>query len=122
MIDYLKIAQEYFHRGKYDDRLFLTDIPTSINLAEDAFIKVRYDSKAMQKATDAFGLPRWIPHRAKGFKSIIGWTLTNVRALPHVKRILMSLDWLSRLFDIPNPIPFASRKNGCVFHFSPLFP
>lgn len=58
MIDYLKLAQEYFNRGKPDDRLFLTDIPTSINLSEDAFIKVRYDAKNF----------RWIPNRPSRIK------------------------------------------------------
>ena len=45
MIDYIAIMQDYFNRGKPDDRLFLTDIPTSISLSEDAIIKVRYDAK-----------------------------------------------------------------------------
>ena len=51
MIDYIAIMQDYFNRGKPDDRLFLTDIPTSISLSEDAIIKVRYDAKNF----------RWIP-------------------------------------------------------------
>ena len=50
MIDYIAMMQEYF--GRRNDG-FLTDAPKPIQLAEDDFIRVHYDAKAM----------RWIPSR-----------------------------------------------------------
>ncbi len=49
-VDYIKLAQEY-HGGRSDG--FLTDVPKAIQLAEDDYVKVRYDTKAM----------RWIANR-----------------------------------------------------------
>ena len=60
MKDYLEIAQKY--HGKRNDG-FITDLPKPIQLSSDDYVRVRYDAKAMQKATDDFGLPRWIPSR-----------------------------------------------------------
>lgn len=45
MIDYLKLAQEY-HAGRNDG--YLTDEPMPIQLAEDDYVRVRYDAKAMR--------------------------------------------------------------------------
>lgn len=47
MVDYIAIMQDYKNRGKSDERLLLTDTPTSINLTDDAVINVKYDAKAM---------------------------------------------------------------------------
>lgn len=45
MIDYLGIAQEYY--GKYNDG-FITDVPQTIQLADDDYVRMRYDRKAMR--------------------------------------------------------------------------
>ena len=55
MIDYLEIAQEY--HGQRNDG-FLTDAPKPIQLADDDYVRVRYDPKAM----------RWIPSRPSRIK------------------------------------------------------
>ena len=50
MIDYIAMMQGYC--GSNNDG-FLTDEPKPIQLAEDDYVRVRYDAKAM----------RWIPSR-----------------------------------------------------------
>jgi len=55
MIDYIAIMQKY-HGGRNDG--FITDVPKSIQLAEDDYVRVRYDAKAM----------RWIPNRPSRIK------------------------------------------------------
>ena len=50
MIDYIVMMQGYC--GSNNDG-FLTDQPIGIKLAEDDYVRVRYDAKAM----------RWIPSR-----------------------------------------------------------
>ena len=42
MIDYIEIMQEYY-AGRNDG--FLTDRPVGIKLAEDDYVRVRYDSE-----------------------------------------------------------------------------
>jgi len=64
-VDYIAMMQEY--RGHRNDG-HLTDVPKPIRFAEDDYIRVRYDAKAMQKATDDFVLPRWIPSRPSRIK------------------------------------------------------
>lgn len=55
MIDYLEIAQKY--HGQRNDG-FITDMPRPVQLADDDYVKVRYDAKAM----------RWIPNRPSRIK------------------------------------------------------
>jgi len=55
MIDYIAMMQEY-HGSRNDG--FLTDAPIPIQLAEDDYVRVRYDAKAM----------RWIPNRPSRIK------------------------------------------------------
>jgi hypothetical protein len=55
MIDYIAIMQKY-HGSRNDG--FLTDQPKGIKLADDDYVKVRYDAKAM----------RWIPSRPSRIK------------------------------------------------------
>ena len=74
MIDYIAMMQKYF--GSRNDG-FLTDAPKSIQLSSDDYVRVRYDAKAMQKATDAFGLPRWIPSRPSRIKYSTARKLIN---------------------------------------------
>ena len=54
-VDYLLEALKH-HGGRNDG--FLTDQPVGIKLAEDDYIKVRYDAKAM----------RWIANRPSRIK------------------------------------------------------
>jgi hypothetical protein len=54
-VDYFLEALKY-HGGRNDG--FLTDQPVGIKLAEDDYIKVRYDAKAM----------RWIANRPSRIK------------------------------------------------------
>ena len=55
MIDYIAIMQKY--HGKRNDG-FITDVPRAIQLADDDYVKVRYDAKAM----------RWIANRPSRIK------------------------------------------------------
>ena len=55
MIDYLEIAQEY--HGQRNDG-FITDVPKTIQLADDDYVRVRYDVEAM----------KWIPSRPSRIK------------------------------------------------------
>ena len=55
MIDYLRLAQEY-HGGRHDG--FLTDVPISTKLADDDYVRVRYDAQTM----------RWIANRPSRIK------------------------------------------------------
>ena len=55
MIDYIAMMQKY-HGSRNDG--FLTDAPKPIQLADDDYIRVRYDAKAM----------RWIPSRPSRIK------------------------------------------------------
>ena len=45
MIDYLEIAQKY--HGQRNDG-FITDVPKPIQLADDDYVRMRYDRKAMR--------------------------------------------------------------------------
>jgi hypothetical protein len=65
MIDYIAIMQKY-HGGRndglrpsvVDQEGFITDVPKSIQLSDDDYVRVRYDAKAM----------RWIPNRPSRIK------------------------------------------------------
>ena len=61
MIDYIAMMQEYF--GRRNDGFF-TDAPKPIQLAEDDFIRVHYDAKAMSSPTPkAYGAGYRLDHR-----------------------------------------------------------
>jgi hypothetical protein len=44
-VDYIAIAQEYY-AGRNDG--FITDLPQSIQLEDDDYVRMRYDRKAMR--------------------------------------------------------------------------
>jgi hypothetical protein len=55
MIDYIAMMQEYY--GTRNDG-FITDLPKTIQLAEDDYVRVKYDSERME----------WIPSRPSRIK------------------------------------------------------
>jgi len=74
MIDYLEIAQKY-----YDSRNdgFLTDAPKPIQLADDDYVRVRYDAKAMT----------WIPSRPSRIKYPTARKLINQYRKKYAERL-----------------------------------
>jgi len=63
-VDYIAMMQEY--RGHRNDG-HLTDVPKPIQFADDDYIRVRYDAKAM----------RWIPSRPSRIKYPTARKLVN---------------------------------------------
>ena len=55
MIDYIAMMQEY-HGHRNDG--YLTDAPIPVQLADDDYVRVRYDAEAM----------KWIPSRPSRIK------------------------------------------------------
>jgi len=92
MIDYLEIAQKY-HDKRNDG--FITDVPKTIQLADDDYNRIIYDAEAMQKATDAFGLPRCVPSRPSRIKYSTARKLINQYRKKYAKsnaRLRLSAD------------------------------
>jgi hypothetical protein len=60
-VDYIAVQQKY-HKDMIKRRQQeLAEI--AFKGCSDDMIQVRYDAENMQKATDAFGLPRWVSSR-----------------------------------------------------------
>ncbi len=74
MIDYIAMMQEYF--GSRNDG-FLTDAPKPIQLADDDYIRVRYDSEKM----------KWIPSRPSRIKYPTARKLINQYRKKYAERL-----------------------------------
>ena len=55
-VDYIAIMQKY-HGGRNDG--FITDVPRPIQLADDDYVRVRYDAQTMRWIANHKTLRRW---------------------------------------------------------------
>ena len=74
MIDYIAIAQAY--HGQRNDG-FLTDAPKTIQLADDDYVRVRYDAEKME----------WIPSRPSRIKYSTARKLINQYRKKYAERL-----------------------------------